>query len=124
MVKPPTTSPSPVSSIGGGAVFLPLHVERQVKIYPIQEHELTTLNMFSGIVTVCVSIASGAAGFLLNVWWNVATTENPTTHRTGDAVMKIVGGVIVSSLVIGLWAFFSRRSELAKILSESKAKTP
>jgi len=106
-----------------GALYTPLHVERRVKIYPIQEHELTTLGMFSTTVTVCSSIASGTFVFLLGIAWNLATattTIDPTVRRMSSLALVLGGIVIAVCGTIGVAAFRKRSSELAKILSETR----
>jgi len=121
--KPPLVD-TIATQVAQGAIYRPLHVERQVKIYPIQAHELTTLNMFSGITTIAAAIASAALGFMASVWWDMATAQTAATNRTGSAVLTVGGVVVVICIGVGIWAQWKKRSELAEIISESRVITP
>ena len=103
-----------------GAIYKPLHVERQVKIYPIQEHELTTLNMFSTAVTICASFSSGAFIYLLEIYWDLQTSTDPLVHKMGGKAIAVGSVVMLICLVIGGWALWSKNTELKKILRESR----
>jgi hypothetical protein len=120
--KPPDLATVVAATTGTtqGAAYRALYVERQVKIYPIQEHELTTLNMFSSTVTFCASIASGTAVFSLNVLWDMAIAQNQAVSAIGKPALGICGLVVAACLVIGIWAYRARKSELSKILNESR----
>jgi hypothetical protein len=125
-VAAPPDATAVFSGSPAGAVYKPLHVERRVKIYPIQEHELTTLSMFSTIVTVCASIASATFGFLLNIALDIATAPPDTPQAIRDMRWA---GVVISAIIIlacggvGVPAFRSKGSELKRILSESTVRS-
>jgi hypothetical protein len=119
----PTSPPEQASAATivnptAGGYYRPIHMVRDVKIFPIQENELTTLNMYSGIVTTMASVASVVVGFMLSIWWDVFT--NPNKARVGFAVLLPCGAIIIFCIAVGVWATRSRKNELAKILSESR----
>lgn len=120
--KPPDLAKIVAATTGTsqGAAYKALYLERHVKIYPIQEHELTTLNMFSSAVTFCASIASATAVFGLNILWDVAIAQSQTAIAIGKTALAICGLIMVACFVIGRWAYRSRKSELSKILDESR----
>src|SRR5690348_12802820 len=121
----PLDSSGPTFTSAPGAVYNPIHLVRDVRIYPIEEHELTTLNLFSGIVTVVASIASLALAFGLSCWWDVmANPGDKAKVALGHGVMAVCGVVIVISAAIGYWAQHSKNNELTKILSESRVIGP
>lgn len=121
MLPPKPDEPDPPTH---GALYTPLHVERRVKIYPIQEHELTTLSLFSTTITVCSSIASATLIFVLGIAWNLATATgaiDPTVRRMSALGITIGAVVVLICAAIAFGAWRKRGSELSKILSESRA---
>lgn len=120
MAPKAATTPMLNLSPASGAIYKPLHVERQVKIYPIQEHELTTINMFSSAVTICASIVSGTTVFLLSIAWDLIKSKEPMVQKMGWSV--IVGGIVVILIsgIVGGWALWSKNTELQKILKETR----
>lgn len=121
--QPPAPTNVSILPTAAGAIYTPIHVRRTVKIYPIQEHELTTLNMFSSAVTVCASIVSGTAMYLLGIIWDMSATEDALVQKVGAKALFVGGFVILVCVVIGIWAFISKKSELKKILEESETST-
>lgn len=105
-----------------GALYVPIHAERRVKIYPIQEHELTNLAVLSTVVTVCAAIASGTLAFMLSVVWDMAISTQPDVQKAGNGFLAICGVVIVGCVGIGIWAHCSRGGQLKKILTESTVR--
>jgi hypothetical protein len=102
-----------------GPVYIPVYVERKVKIYAIHESEVKNINLFSGIETVVASIAGGAFSFGIGTLWNVATASDKNTERMGIAVVSGCGLLIVICLAVGVWAHLKRKAELTTILGES-----
>ena len=102
-----------------GAVIKAVHVERQMRVYPIYESELTTLSMFSTAVTVCASIASGTFVFLLSIAWDMATSSDAATQSVGRTTIGIGVGVIIVSVVLAGWATSKQKSQLQEILRQS-----
>lgn len=97
-----------------------IHLVRRVKIYPIQQAELTSLSLFSTIVSVSASIASLSASFLLTTWWSASISQDQTTKQVGHGAEAICWAVIVGCVGIGGWAIKSRQGQLAEIISESR----
>ena len=99
-----------------GAVYAPLHVRREVKIYPIQEHELKTIGILNENFTTRRSIASGAAGLAFGVGWDMIITEGTTS--LGVAVVVLCVAVIWICLSGSSKYRKEREDYLEKILGE------
>ena len=103
-----------------GAIYKPLHVEREVKIYPIQEHELKTIGLFNAGFTICCSIAVGAFTFAGSIVWDMAVDQSAAAAALGTATLVVCGLLILASLIGARWLRNGRQSELEKILGEVK----
>jgi len=103
-----------------GAVYVPMHVERQVKIYPIQEHELRTISTFNNQMTLWSSIGSSAVVLVLSCLWDMLDAAVwPPVSRIGFVVLCVL--VAVGSFLLVWWYWRSRQNELDKILSETRS---
>jgi len=89
-----------------------------VKIYPIQETELTTLAMFSTIIAGAGGIAGIVVGFILSMGWDVATATDSKIQGVGVFVIVLCLAVLLCCGIVGVWAFKTRGTTLKKILSE------
>lgn len=113
--------PDPANSIfTTGAIYKPLHVERQVKIYPIQEHELTTIKVLSTALTLAASVFSATLVFMLGIVWDLSNATDQGTKDMGYVVVAVCVLVLIGCVITGAWAFMTRTSELEKILSEAR----
>ena len=79
--------------------------------------------MFSAIVTICSSIASGVFMFLLGIGWSVMTTTDKTVQKAAWMISPLAGIVIFAAVGIAIWAHWTKGSALTKILEQSKATT-
>jgi F0F1-type ATP synthase assembly protein I len=118
-IKPPEPTNQIFST---GAIYKPLHVERQVKIYPIQEHELTTIKVLSTALTLSSSAFSGTLVFMLGILWDISSSTDPNMKTMGQVVVGVCALILVGCVAVACWAFFSRKSELEKILSEARPR--
>jgi hypothetical protein len=96
-------------------------VDRAVKIYPVSEHELTTVGTFTFVASFCVGIGSASLGASVAVLLNVLQESDPRTKN-----LSLVGGIIVVLVAIALVFYGAgiacavyRRSEWNKIKSEA-----
>jgi hypothetical protein len=117
---PPESTNDPIYTSPTGALYRAVNMVRDVKIYPIQEHELTTLGVFSTIVTVSASVASLTIGFLLSIWWDMSASTNAAQLRIGKILTGVSAVIVVACFLAATWAVRFRKSELQKILTESR----
>jgi hypothetical protein len=96
-------NPSGVSSVVGtsdqpsGAFVRMLYVEREVKGYAITASELRQVGSLNRIATLFFSLGSGAVGYALGIWWDVATTP-------ADLVVQTVGLRYSRFALVQLWS--------------------
>jgi hypothetical protein len=103
-----------------GATVLLVNVKRQMKVYPIQEHELTMLQSLSGNKTFWSSVGSGAVSFLLVCCWE--WSQMPKDHEMSvfsKLIMVILLVVAVFSFGRAWWKKHTINKRLQQILSES-----
>lgn len=112
--------PSESVEIDRGAIYRPLHVEREVKIYPIQEHELKTIGLFNAGFTICCSISAATLTFVAGIVWDTSVAQNSEASAVGTGALVLCGLVITASVFAAFWLRRGRQSELEKILGEVK----
>lgn len=101
-----------------GAKFVPVHTERSVAIYPIQEHELKTISICNGQVALWCSIGSLAIGVTLNCIWGMVTSDNAVT-AAGKAFVAVAILAAVLSFCVAKYYHRERNSEMKKIMDET-----
>ena len=104
-----------------GATFRTLHVERAVRIYPIQEGELKNISAMNGLALIFFSIGSGLATFALGLITDAAI-EGSLTDSARALVTVVVPMCVVLALGafgIGIWALRTKSSDLKRIQEES-----
>lgn len=116
--RPPILCQSPPEQV---AIYRPLHVERHVTIYPIQEHELESLEDTNKNSAVWASIATGAFTLLLGCVWDCISSDAvkplPATFFMVCCIAVMGIGTYLS------WSYRVRINErLAKIRSESRIR--
>lgn len=117
----PGTRPHVTPEQHQGAIYRPLHVERQVKIYPIQEHELTTLSTLSTHVTLWCSIGSMAVALLLGCLWDMMNlAEKSSPSRQAIVFMLACFAIAAASFITAYMYKASGKSALEKILAETQ----
>ena len=104
-----------------GAFFRILHMERRVRVYPLQEGEMTTLSVFNTLAIVFFSAGTGLLTFAVGL-----ITDSIIEGRLTDSSRVLVYAVTPLCLVLALlsycvaiWALRSRSSELDRIREES-----
>ena len=107
-------------AVDRGAIYRPLHVEREVKIYPIQEHELKAIGLFNAGFTICCSIAAGASTLAASIVWDMAIDQSAASSPLGTAALSFCGLLILAAFIGAWWLRNGRQSELEKILGEVK----
>lgn len=122
-MSPPEPEQLHVTPAVQGAVYKPLHVERKVKIYPIQEYELKSIAMLNTTATICCSVASGAFVYMLSVIWDMAATSDEKTDKTGWAFILVCVIVMLTSLGFATYCWWCQKSQLKDILSQTNAAT-
>jgi hypothetical protein len=103
-----------------GAIYRPIHVERRVTIYPIQEHELDSLADAQNNSTLWASIGSGAATLFAACLWDACMATGPLPPASwlfgAVCVLVSIGGFILSYRYRA-----SVKERLGKIRTESTA---
>jgi len=104
---------------GSGAVYHPLHIGRQVKIYPIQEHELRTIGVFNSMMVLWCSVGSSAIALLLSCIWDMLLSADPAG---APAVLFAVACAIVAVISFCLAMYFRKNKSdfLEQILKETE----
>lgn len=102
-----------------GAVYKPLHVERQVKIYPIQESEMRIISTFNGQFAFWCSVGTSAAVLMLSCIWDLCiTAEWPANSAWAFMTLCLAVAIVASALA--RWNWNNRNEELQRILSQTR----
>lgn len=104
-----------------GATVRSLYVERDVKVYAIQESEVDSLSHFNTLATVSFSLATLFTSLPISLWANAAfSTELTPIGRIATFYLAPVG-LILSGIccMSGIWALYKRSSTWSRIRSES-----
>jgi len=100
------------------AIYFSQHMKRKVKVYQVHENELNSIGFFNTGVTICGSIASAAAMYILTVLWDMRTVADELV-----AVCWVYIGVsvlvIIACAAIGYWCHGSKKSIVDKLHKES-----
>lgn len=126
--QPPATAAGAEAGIslstqGGtttGAAHVPLYMERRVRVYPIQENELTTIGLLSHLVTGSAAVAGAVLGFMASILWDMATSSDEAKRTFGLPVVLVCVLVIIGCLVVGGFSISRRSKELKRIMDESR----
>jgi hypothetical protein len=105
-----------------GAIYTPVHGERKVNIYPIQEHELTTIGICNNQVSLWASVASACAALIAACLWDMATS--PETSKSNNAIAFVAACVAVLgiSIAIAFYYWKQKQSEIQRIKSETTTR--
>jgi hypothetical protein len=105
-----------------GAFVRMLYVERELKGYAITASEVRQLGSLNRIATLFFALGSGAVGYGLGVWWDVATQPtDPIVQRVGTVLLYGCGAFAVLCFVVAGVVTYTRWDEINKILGESKS---
>lgn len=100
-------------------MFMPLHVGRKVKIYPIQEHELESLNDLDSNYTLWSSIGTTGIGLVAGFAWSILQTPDGTKTSAGAIWFTLLCAAIsIASFMIAKRYKIRKGTRLEKILSE------
>jgi len=105
-----------------GALHTPLYVERQVKIYPIQENELETISLLNTGVSLFCSFACAVLVYMATIAWDMYASIDPATSRAGTGVIVICALVILLFFGIASYCGYRRKNVLQSIQSQSSVK--
>jgi hypothetical protein len=102
-----------------GALYTPLHVERQVKIYPIQEHELLTISTLNDESSRWNAIGAAAVALILGCAWDTINLPKDATVSS-QAILFMLGCTAIA--IVAFYTAWKMRSKkqtvLDKILQE------
>lgn len=107
--------------IVAGASVQPFYVQRTMKVYAINEHEVQTLSSLNAQATVFFSLGSFFLSAALGIWTNAAFATEPSA-MSQVANMFIAPGclvVAVAFMILGWVAMRSRNSTWQTIKNES-----
>lgn len=108
-----------VESHEGGAMYHPLHVNRTVKTYPIQEHELSALDDLGGNSTLWAAICSASVTLLASCIWGMLQIRPPNEISNGEkGFMALLAVIAVVSFFISRSYAKKRKTRLERIMSE------
>ena len=95
-----------------------------MNIYPIQESELRSISMFNTMAMFFYSIGTGLLSFGFGLYANGAMQESltPTGTILKEIVAPICWAVSVCIYGLAIWSTKTKKSELGRILEESKTK--
>lgn len=105
-----------------GAMYVPLHGTRKVRIIPIQEHELTTISICNTQVALWCSIGTLAIGLLLSCVWDLCTL--PEGEEMSAASWVFAGACALGAVLSYGLAWLHHRKgndEVAKIVGETES---
>lgn len=108
-----------------GAFFRPYHIDRIVRIYPIEEGELNTLSILNTLSAICFSISSFFGSLALSLFTNLLTTPAFPSQATIEHVLESVFTLLTFiPLGIGIWALVAKKSEINRIKNQSVSYRP
>lgn len=125
MSNNPTETFSPNITFGDtastGSLYVPVHGDRRVNIYPIQEHELKTISICNTQMSLWCSIGTGFLFLIASGIWDMCTSE--ADQAKGSIPLLVLFGVIVvSSYVIAGYHWWIKGSEIDAIRKETLTK--
>lgn len=101
-----------------GAIYRPVHGERLVRIYPIQENELRIISAHNNFVAFWCSIGSAALAMLASCIWDLCGKESASAQEIAFIIFVILGAIF--SFGAAWVSRTNRKSELDRILDETK----
>lgn len=121
---PPSSSevqvaPASADSTTHGAIYRPIHGERSVKVYPIQEHELKTIGICNTMVTLCSSVGALFVALLGGCLWDTSIAEQPCS-RTGVAFMVVCAICALVAFFAAGYFWWQKKTEIEEIKHETK----
>jgi hypothetical protein len=118
-VRPPVSTDA-----ARGATVQSYYAVREMKIYPVAEHELDALTTMNTLTTVLFTVGTGLISLAVGIWVTALFTEKVTP--AGDVLSKFGAWVLVAlgilCLLLTCWTGAKRRATWAKIIRESGDK--
>ena len=119
-----TNNPSsPISTQSPpGATVTTVYLEREVKAYAVQEHELETLSMMNSLASAFFAISAFLLSAAISVWVNALFYET-MPPRAEVANKYVAPGVLILGLIfvlLGVWANYKRASTWKTIKGQTK----
>jgi hypothetical protein len=115
----------PVSTsvnIPGGATVQSYYARRNMKIFPVADHELDAIMTMNNLHAILLTLASGFISLALGIWVTGMFAKDVTPE--GEVLSKFGAWVLIGlgALCIGLcfWTRIKRKSIWDKIIEESK----
>jgi len=114
----PRKPPADIKSLG--ATYALEHVERQVKIYPIQESELWTMSVLNTLSTFMFTLGGIFLSVTLSIWTGILV-DGGKAAGTGQAVKMEWACFVIAAIfwIVGIWAIIVKRNEIHRIKAES-----
>ena len=107
-----------------GTRFRTLHVQRTLRVYPIEEGELRILSSMNSLALIFFSVGSGLLTFAVGLIADgILEGELTQSARTLLQVVAPMCGVLAfGSYAVGVWALRNRRSELNRIEEQTVSR--
>ena len=104
-----------------GAILHTAHVERTVKVYGILESELKSTSLLNSLTIGFSSVGSFllAVAVSIVVGWQLEPQHTETGNVLLKAVAPLLGILALLAYTGAIMAFLARRSDIARIESES-----
>lgn len=102
-----------------GAWYIAEHLVRKVKIYPMTESELESMQLLNSIASTALSVAAFLAGIYASIWWDVKTAGDRATRTLGDPILDVLAYGALVCVVVALWAKWSKGGTFDRMVRES-----
>jgi polyferredoxin len=105
-----------------GATVTTVYLEREVKAYAVQEHELETLSMMNTLASVFFATSAFLLSAAISVWINALFYEAmppkaEVANKYAAPIVFFLGGIFLS---LGVWANRKRASTWNVIKGQTK----
>ena len=98
--------------------YTTLHGERVVKIYSVQEHELTSIGLCNTNVAIWCSVGSGGLSLIGACIWSMTTaTDYPS--RAAVTFVIFVAIVTIVAFFLACWFHRMKANQIQKIQAET-----
>ena len=121
MVEPQNQTPSPADSIQGGALQRNVFMERDMKIYPVDEEQLEHLAWWNAASVALFGIAGAFLGLGIDLIKDLVTddlSKEAEFALTVSSPIALVAGVLF--LAGGIWVQLTRRSQVERIKQNAR----
>jgi hypothetical protein len=107
----------------GGSKFLSIHVERSVKIYPVQENELEAFTSLNITATTAFSLSASFLFFGAGTLVNHLLVDAPQAGALGLLLVIEIGCAVLAAgfAAGGVWAVCRRKAMWQRIVQETRS---